>query len=201
MVTVRGARWRLQYTPCLPRITRTISQVRRLLWMLLLVPATLVAGCSCADESEDRPARQAQDTREAAALTTQEYRSRGNAICRRAARRAQAVRQPDAPFGLDDYLERTFDVFSDYNRALARLQPPASLREAHDESVRLGRRRSIVLDGTLRRVRASSRPQRTGNGEARKFARSRLLRRSVKVTRTLGLTDCLAPGLPTGAAG
>ena len=132
-------------------------------------------------------------------LSAAEYRKQGNDLCRDAISKAGEVPPPKSPDGIADYTERVFDVASSYNDDFEALEPPKELRRDHEEAVRLSEETEQETDELVERLRRSENPTAAVGREFRRLLRSPAFKRSLRVTRRLGLEECLEVGQPPQA--
>jgi hypothetical protein len=133
-----------------------------------------VAGlCGCGADSRDE-------------LTAEEYRERGNRICREAERDARRLERA----GLREQLEASADAAEESQERFEKLEPPDELREKHEQAVRQGREALELLRKAEQAVEGDDRPSLVGlAGEL-----DRVVREGNATARELGLTDCVAGG-------
>ena len=165
-----------------------MSRARRAASALALTALLTAAGCGDDDEDTQKE--------EGGALSAAEYRKQGNALCRDAISKAGKVPPPQSPDEIADYTERLFDLAHSYNDDFEALEPPKELRRDHEQAVRLSEDSKQETDELVKRVRRAKNPAAAVQREFRRLARSPTFKRSLGVTRRLGLKDCLEVGQP-----
>jgi hypothetical protein len=142
--------------------------VRRLAFVLALAA---LCGCNSGSDGDQ--------------LTADEYRERGNRICREAERDAERLESA----GIREQLDLSADAAEKYQRQLKQLKPPDELREKHDQAVQKGRE-AVDL---LRRAQEAAAGERPGTDLLELVDEfDRVVREGNAIVRELGLTDCVA---------
>ncbi len=150
-----------------------------------LAGLALVAAVGCGDDEGD-----------SGALTKTEYQKRGNALCREAVSEIEELDPPNSPDEIPDFAERLFDLSYSYTDDFEALDPPAELREAHDEMLRLSEGAEEEGDELVERLRSAENPQKAFLRELREMVESPEFERNVDRLRELGLDDCVDVGVP-----
>ena len=122
-------------------------------------------------------------------VSAEEYRERGNRICREAEREAREL----AGSGLRAQIEESVAAAERSQERFEQLEPPEELREAHDKAVRQGRE---ALD-LLRQAKESVEEGGDSGASLLELGPEldRVLREGAETSRELGLHDCV-PGAP-----
>ncbi len=129
-------------------------------------------------------------------LTKAEYQKEGNALCREAFAKVRDIDEPTSPEEIPDYVDRLFDLSFSYTDEFEALEPPDELKDAHDESVRLSEDSKEQTDELVERLREAENPPAAAQREFQELLRSPEFKRSLEVTRKLGLDACLELGAP-----
>lgn len=153
-----------------------------------LTALTLVAAAGCGGDG-DEPGG-------GGALTKGEYQKQGNALCRDAVSELEELDPPNSPDEIPDFAERLFDLSYGYNDEFEALEPPAELREDHEEILRLSEGAEEEGDEIVARLRKAENPQKAFLRELREMVESPEFKRNVDRLRGLGLDDCVDVGVP-----
>jgi hypothetical protein len=122
-------------------------------------------------------------------LTAEEYRERGNRLCREAAEAAGRLEGS----GLRAQIERSVEEAEEYQDRFEELQAPEELRELHDRAVRQGREALELLREAKEAVEGGDEPGRSLLELGPEL--DRVLRQGAETSRELGLDECV-PGAP-----
>jgi thiamine biosynthesis lipoprotein ApbE len=122
-------------------------------------------------------------------LTAEEYRERGNRLCREAAEDARGLEGS----GLRAQIERSVEQAEAYQDRFEQLEPPSELRELHDQAERQGREALELLREAQDAVDGGDEPGRSLLELGPDL--DRVLRQGAETSRELGLDDCV-PGAP-----
>jgi hypothetical protein len=115
-------------------------------------------------------------------LTAEQYRERGNRLCREADREARRL----AHGSLRTQVEKIADAADRSQERFERLEPPEELRANHDEAVRLGREALELFREAERNFERDGADALLNEIEEI----DRVVREGDEVSRELGLTAC-----------
>ena len=138
-----------------------------------LLAAAALGLAACGSDSDDGQ------------LSAEEYRERGNRICREVAVEAErASREADPLKGLEGTIEQA----EQYQRRFEDLEPTDELRRLHERSVDQGRRALRLL----RETREALEAERPGELQRLVPETEELVAEGNTTVRRLGLNDCVA---------
>ena len=157
---------------------------REALALLSLLTALALGACGGGDDGDGSPSRSDDGP-----LTAAEYRKQANALCVEGKAANDAIPRPTSEDGFVDYVEEGFDTGNRFDKKFARLEPPPSLRSAHERAVRILDEQREATDATVRRLRKAPDPVLASGVEIKLLRVIALKARPVR--RELGLDKCI----------
>jgi hypothetical protein len=94
----------------------------------------------------------------AAALSPRDYRAQANAICKRAKAQIDAIPQPKTKAQLARALGKTVPIGRAELAGLRKLDPPPSLKKAHERALGYLKTEIDLLAGAVKRIHAGTDP-------------------------------------------